>query len=159
MSRQVLIKDPGSGEPASSVCVPASGAAVWTEPADGLVGSHSEEQLTISIVIWDSSSLPTKLGEELGKSGEESLARSCKWSWSEPDSMLTLLHNPTRLCRVSSRFCSSSVCSCSSRSFSFFCRENDSKTQSLPQFLIIPYAIFWDKNLQLTTRLLCKIGA
>lgn len=84
MSRQTLSREVGTGqlcgEPASSVCVPASGAAVSTEPAGGLLGSHSEEQLTISIVIWDSSSLPERLGEEMGASGEETLARSCMWS-------------------------------------------------------------------------------
>lgn len=135
MSRQSLSRDTGSGklcwEPDSSVCVPGSGAAVLIEPTGSLLGSHAEEQLTISIVIWDSSSLPTRLEEEMGGSGDESLARSCKWSWSEPDSMLTLLHNPHRLCRVSSRFCSSSVCSCSSRSFSLVCREKDSTAQEV----------------------------
>lgn len=130
MFRQTLSREEGlgqlCGEPASSVCAPASGVAVWTESAGGLLGQRSEEQLTILIVIWDSSFLPTWLGEEMGESGEETLARSCTWSWSEPDSMLTLLHNSHRLCRVSSRFCSSSVLSCNSRSSWLFCRANDS---------------------------------
>lgn len=84
MSRQALSKDAGSGqlcgEPVSSVRVLTCDAAVSTESAGSWFGSHPEEQLTILIMIWDSSSLPTRLGEEMGKSGEESLARSCKWS-------------------------------------------------------------------------------
>lgn len=124
MSRQALSRDAGKeqlcGESASSVCVPVSGATVLTDSAGGPLGSQSEEQLTISIVISDSSSFPARLGEDMGKSDEESLARSCTWSCSEPHSMLTLLHKPQKLCRVSSRFCSSSVCSRRSRSFSFF---------------------------------------
>lgn len=142
MSRQALSWDAGSGqlcgEPASSACVPACGKAVWTKSAGSLLGSHSEEQLTISTVIWDSSSLSTRLGGEMDKSGDESLARSCKWSWSQPGSVLTLLHNPHRLCRVSSRFCSSSVCSCSKRSFSLFCRDNDGKAH------LFLFMVYWD---------------
>lgn len=134
ISRQALSRDAGKeqlcGESASSVCVPVSGATVLTDSAGGPLGSQSEEQLTISIVISDSSSFPARLGEDTEKSDEESLARSCKWSCSEPDSMLTLLHKPHRLCRASSRFCSSSVCSRRSRSFSLFCREGDSKAPS-----------------------------
>lgn len=144
MSRQALSREADSGqlcgEPASSVCVPASGVAVWTEPVCDLLGSHSDEELTISIEMWASSSLPTRLAEEMDKSDVESLARSCKWSWSEPDSMLTLLHNPPRLCRVSSRLCSSSLCSCSSRSFSVFCAEKDSKDT------FSGYMLFLNKN-------------
>lgn len=110
-----------SEEPASSVCVLAGGAGVWTESAGAPLGSDSEEQLTISTVIWDPLSLDTR-PVVMGKSGEESLARSCSWSWSEPASMLTVLHNLQRLWRVSSRFCSSSVLSCSNLSFSPFYR-------------------------------------
>lgn len=125
MSRQALSGDAGTrqlcGEPACCVWAPACGAVVWTESEGGRpLGSHSEKQLTVLTVVWDPSSLATWLGGETGKSVEENLARSCKWSWSEPDSMLTLLYNPHRLCRISSRLSSSSLCSCCSRTFSLF---------------------------------------
>lgn len=134
MSRQSSSRVTGSGqfcwEPDSSVCVPGSCATVLIELAGIFLGSHSED-LTISIVILDSSYLPTRLEEEIDDSGEESLARSCKWSLSEPDSKPTLLHKPHRLCRVSSRFCSSSVRSCSSRSFSLVCKKQDGIAQEV----------------------------
>lgn len=124
MSRQSLKRDAGTGQvcagtgqvcagPVSSVCEPLCGAVVSPEFTVSPLGSHSEEQLTMSTVIWESWSLP--------KSGEESLARSCAWSCSEPYSVPTFLHKLQRLCRASSRFCSSWVLSCSSLSFSFLC--------------------------------------
>lgn len=153
MSRRVLKRDAGTGqlcgEPVSSVCVLASGAPSCTASTGGPLGSHTEEQLTISIVIWESASLPTELGEERRTSGEVSLVRSCMSTGSEAVSMLTLLHNPHRLCRVSSRFCSSSLRSCSSRSFSFFCREDDSKARSLSEVYIIKCTfVFLDSDSQ-----------
>lgn len=156
-SRQAFSRGVGSGEHCEgSVCVPASDPA--PDSAGSLLVSHSEEQLTISTVIWDLSSLPTKQGEEvgksgetMGKSGEESLVKICNCSWSVPDSMLTLLHNPHRLCRVSARLCSSSVCSCSSCSFSLFCRDN--KTKAYLHHLIITHA--WFSQGQQYSSLLC----
>lgn len=59
--------------------------------------------------------------------------------------MLTLLHNPHRLCLVSSRFCTSSACSSSSRSFSLFWKENDSKAHSLPGLLFMVYIFLGQK--------------
>lgn len=135
MSRQTSSRDTERqlcGGTASSVCGPVAAAAVWAESAGGLLRSHSEE-LTIWKSTWDSSPAPKTGGEWMGESAE-TLARSCRWSWSEPVVWrLTLLHNPHRLCRVSVKLCSRSVRSCSSRSFWFLCREKDSWVPSLPQ--------------------------
>lgn len=76
MARQSLSRETGSGklssEADSPVGVSGSGASV-------LFWSSSEEQLTILIVICDSSPLDRGLVEETVGSGEDSLARSCKW--------------------------------------------------------------------------------
>lgn len=68
MSKQVLRRGDETGqlcggeECASSVCVLACGVAVSTVSTGGPLGSDSEEQLTISIVIGESSSLSTRSG-------------------------------------------------------------------------------------------------
>lgn len=93
------------------------GSSEQTRGADGTSPPpHSEEELTV-LPIGHSLCFSWRLKEEEGKSGEEER----KWSWSEPDSMLTLLQRPHRLCCISSRFCFSSVRSCRSRSFSLTC--------------------------------------
>lgn len=76
--KQALSKDAETGQLASSeqVC-----SAVVSTNSDGApLRTHSEVELTISRVIGDSSFFSARTGEVRGKSDEDSLARSCKWS-------------------------------------------------------------------------------
>lgn len=121
MSKQALNKGAETGQPESSVQDCSS--AVWTEVTGNPLCPHSKEEFT-KTTSCDSSLFSTRLADEMGKSGEDRLARSCKWSWSEPDSMLMLLQRPHTFCLISARFLFKSFCSWSSCSFSFFCERN-----------------------------------
>lgn len=125
VSKQEVSTEAGRGQPApwvltarSPVCDESEGCTLW---------SHSDVELIIAMAICDSSCFATRLGEEMGRSGEESLARSCKWSRSELYSMLTVLYRPHRFCCIFVRFSCNSFCSWSRRSFSCFCGESDRK--------------------------------
>lgn len=128
MSKQSLRRDMGSGqrcsETDSSVCGSGSEALVSHEPVGVLLESKAEEP-NMTLGSCASSYFPARLPEVVW----ETWASNCKWSWPEPDSALTVLHNSHRLYRISSRFCSSPVCSLSRCSFSLVCRDDRNKEE------------------------------
>lgn len=123
MSKQSLRRDMGSGqlcsETHSSVCASGSDTLVSFKLAVILLESKAEDP-NITWESWGSWYLSTRLPEV----DCETWASSCRWSWPEPVSTLAVLQNSHRLYRISSRFCSSSVCSLSRCSFSLVCRDD-----------------------------------